>query len=165
MFEPEIPPSANLQNDAKPPYLHFPGSVIFIGNASKTNIKICIFLEERSSLALALKPMLRSAKWRKSNLSKVRTICWKTCPVPGNLPFLFVNKGATKGNGNLPSALATKEGGVGFAIGASKHESMDIMQHVRDTPVHSKYMNTNPYCVCYSRCQRCGDVMSTTMVR
>ena len=94
-----------------------------------------------------------------------RCLLKKTCPVPGNLPFLFVNKGATKGNGNLPSALATKEGGVGFAIGASKHESMDIMQHVRDTPVHSKYMNTNPYCVCYSRCQRCGDVMSTTMVR
>ena len=162
MFEPEIPLSANLQNDAKPPYLHFPGSVIFIGNASKTNVKIGIFLEERSSLALALNPMLISAKWRKSHISKVLAICWT---LPGNLPFLFVTEGATKGKSNLPSALATKEGGVGFAIGASKHESMDIMQHVRDTPVHSKYMNTNPYCVCYSRCQRCGDVMSTTMVR
>ena len=62
MLEPEIPLSANLQNDAKPPYLHIPGSVIFIGNAFKTDVKICIFLEERSSLALALKPMLISAK-------------------------------------------------------------------------------------------------------
>ena len=56
----------------------------------------------------------------------------KTCPLPGNLPFLFVNKGATKVNGNLPSALATKEGGVGFAIGAIKHGSIHIMHYVRD---------------------------------
>ena len=60
--------------------------------------------------------------------------------MPGNLPFLFVTKRATKGNSNVPSALATKEGGVGFAIGAIEHGSMDIMQHVRDAPVHSKYI-------------------------
>ena len=133
MLEPEIPLSANLQNDAKPPYLHIPGRMIFIGNAFKTDVKICIFLEERSSLALASKPMLRSAKWRKSNLSEVLALCWKTCPVPGNLPFLFVTEGATKGNSNVPSALATKEGGVGFAIGAIEHGSMHIMHCVRDT--------------------------------
>ena len=152
---------------------------------------IYIFLEVWSSLAMLSRPMLKFAYSCKNDLHwhgtgfkadvKIcqvtqvklirgsRSLLKKTCPVSGNLPFLFVIEGGTKGKSNLPSALATKEGGLGFAIGAIEHRSMHIMHYIiRDTlNVHSKYMWILMFviCVCYSRRKGCGDVMSTTMVQ
>ena len=123
MIEPEIPVSANLQNDATPPYLHIPGRTIFIGTGFEADVKICQVTQVK---------LIRGS----------RSLLKKTCPVSGNLPFLFVIEGGTNGKSNFPSALATKEGGLGFAIGAIEHRSMHIMHYIiRDTlNVHSKYM-------------------------